>query len=103
VRVRPVHARIKSHAVPRCTFSMYIYPDPGDPSVVAVDTATSDLILTGAAGVHPCEEPCQRQPEAALPPDGSPDRLTKLAADLPPTDRLPNSQLSPDYGLPAPA
>jgi len=32
--------------VPRCTFSIYTYPDPGDPDVVAIDTVTSDLILT---------------------------------------------------------
>ena len=83
VRVLPVHARIKSYAVPRCTFSMYTYPDPGDPSVVAVDTVTSDLILTEAADVHPYEELYQRLQDAALPPDDSLDALTKLAADLP--------------------
>ena len=87
VRVLPVHARIKSYAVPRCTFSMYTYPDPGDPSVVAVDTVTSDLILTDAADVHPYEELYQRLQDAALPPDDSLDVLTKLAADLP--DDLP--------------
>jgi len=83
VRVLPVHARIKSYAVPRCTFSMYTYPDPGDPSVVAVDTVTSDLILTEAADVHPYEELYQRLQDAALPPDDSLDALTKLAADFP--------------------
>ena len=82
VQVLPVHARIESYAVPRCTFSMYTYPDPGDPAVVAVDTVTSDLILTDSADVYPYEQLYQRLRDAALPPDDSLDLLTKLAADL---------------------
>jgi hypothetical protein len=42
LRVLPVRARITDFTVPRCTFSMYTYPDPGDPQVVAIDTVTSD-------------------------------------------------------------
>jgi hypothetical protein len=83
VRVLPVHARIEDYAVPRCTFSMYTYPDPDDPAVVAVDTVTSDLILTEAPDVAPYEQLYQRLRAAALPPDDSLDMLTKLAADLP--------------------
>jgi hypothetical protein len=62
---------------------MYTFPDPGDPAVVAVDTVTSDVILTEAADVHPYEELYQRLRTAALPPDESLDLLTKVAADLP--------------------
>ena len=83
MRVLPVHARIADYAVPRCTFSTYTYPDPGDPAVVAVDTVTSDLILTEAADVQSYEQLYQRLREAALPPDESLDLLTKVAADLP--------------------
>ena len=83
VRVLPVHARIEDYAVPRCTFSMYTYPDPGDPAVVAIDTVTSDLILTEAPEVAPYEQLYPRLRDAALPPDDSLDLLTKLAADLP--------------------
>jgi transcriptional regulator with XRE-family HTH domain len=83
VRVLPVHARIADYAVPRCTFSTYTYPDPDDPAVVAVDTVTSDLILTDAADVQPYEQLYQRLRDAALPPDESLDLLTKIAADLP--------------------
>ena len=61
---------------------MYTYPDPGDPAVVAVDTVTSDLILTDSADVYPYEQLYQRLRDAALPPDDSLDLLTKLAADL---------------------
>lgn len=45
IRVLPVHTTIAGHA-PRSAFSCYTYPDPGDPTVVAVDTITSDLVLT---------------------------------------------------------
>jgi transcriptional regulator with XRE-family HTH domain len=83
LRVLPVHARIESYAVPRCTFSVYTYPDPGDPTVVAVDTVTSDLTLTEAADVRPYEQLYQRLRDAALPPDDSLDLLTKVAAELP--------------------
>ena len=81
-QVLPVHARIDSYAVPRCTFSMYTYPDPGDPAVVAVDTVTSDLILTDPADVRSYEQLYHRLRDAALPPDDSLDLLTKIAADL---------------------
>src|SRR5262249_20513003 len=46
IRVLPLAARIFGHAVPRSAFFTYRYPDPGDPVVVAVDTVTSDLVLT---------------------------------------------------------
>jgi transcriptional regulator with XRE-family HTH domain len=82
LRVLPVDVRIADYAVPRCTFSMYTYPDPGDPAVVAVDTVTSDLILTDPAEVQPYTELYRRLRQAALAPDNSLDFLTKAAADL---------------------
>src|SRR5580700_3800044 len=83
LRVLPVDARLDHFTVPRCTFSIYTYPDPGDPAVVAIDTVTSDLILTEAADVQPSEQLSQRLRDASLPPDESLDLLTKIAADLP--------------------
>jgi hypothetical protein len=83
LRVLPMHARIESYAVPRSAFSVYTYPDPGDPTVVAIDTVTSDLILTEPDDVHPYEQLYHRLRDAALPPDDSLDMLTKAAADLP--------------------
>jgi transcriptional regulator with XRE-family HTH domain len=83
LRVLPVQARITDYAVPRCTFSMYTYPDPGDPAVVAVDTVTSDVILTDPAEVQPYTELYKRVRDAALPPGESLDLLTQAAADLP--------------------
>jgi transcriptional regulator with XRE-family HTH domain len=82
LRVLPVHARIKDFTVPRCTFSIYTYPDPGDPQVVAIDTVTSDLILTDLDQVTPYDRLYERLWDAALPTEASLDLLTKAAADL---------------------
>ena len=82
LRVLPVRARVQSYAVPRCTFSIYSYPDPGDPAVVAVDTVTSDLLLTEPADVNPYEHLYQLLRTAALSPDDSLDLLTEAAANL---------------------
>ena len=83
LRVLPVHALIKDFTVPRCAFTIYAYPDPGDPDVVAIDTVTSDLILTEPDQVTPYDRLYERLRDAALPPAGSLDLLTKAAAELP--------------------
>jgi len=83
LRVLPVDARVASFTVPRCTFSIYAYPDPGDPAVVAIDTVTSDLILTSPAEVTPYDQLYARLRDAALPPADSLDLLTKAATELP--------------------
>jgi transcriptional regulator with XRE-family HTH domain len=82
LRVLPVRARIRDFTVPRCTFSIYAYPDAGDPQVVAVDTVTSDLILTDSDQVTPYDRLYEWLWEAALPTEASLDLLTKAAADL---------------------
>jgi transcriptional regulator with XRE-family HTH domain len=82
VRVLPVDARIESFTVPRCTFTTFTYPDPGDPAVVAIDTVTSDVILTEPAQVAPYDQLYQRLAAAALPPADSLDLLTKAATEL---------------------
>jgi len=56
LRILPVRAIVEDFTVPRCTFSIYTYPDPGDPDVVAMDTVTSDLILTEPDQVAPYEK-----------------------------------------------
>jgi len=83
LRVLPVDARIDSYTVPRCAFSIYAYPDPGDPAVVAIDTVTSDLILTDPAEVAPYDQLYTRLRDAALPEAGSLTLLTKAATQLP--------------------
>jgi transcriptional regulator with XRE-family HTH domain len=83
LRVLPIEARIDGYTVPRSAFSLYTYPDPGDPAVVAVDTVTSDLILTEPADVAPYEQLYARLRDAALPQPASLDLLTTAAAHLP--------------------
>lgn len=82
LRVLPVHAVIEDFTVPRCTFSIYTYPDLGDPDVVAIDTVTSDLILTEPGQVTPYEKLYERLRAAALSPADSLDLLTRAAAEL---------------------
>jgi len=83
LRILPVRAIVEDFTVPRCTFSIYTYPDPRDPDVVAIDTVTSDLILTEPDQVTPYEKLYERLRDAALPPGESLDLLTKAAAELP--------------------
>ena len=82
LRVLPVHAQIKDFTVPRCTFSAYTYPDPGDPAVVAIDTVTSDLILTDPDQVAPYDRLFERLRDAALSPEDSLDLVAKAAASI---------------------
>jgi transcriptional regulator with XRE-family HTH domain len=83
LRVLPVAARLDSFTVPRCTFSIYTYPDPGDPRVVAIDTVTSDLVLTSPAEVGPYEQLYGRLRSAALDPEASLRLFTAAAAEHP--------------------
>jgi hypothetical protein len=83
LRVLPVDAQVDNYTVPRCTFSIYTYPDPGDPAVVAIDTVTSDLVLTEPAEVTPYDQLYTWLRDAALPPADSLDLLTKAATELP--------------------
>lgn len=83
IRVLKVSASIKDYTVPRCTFSMYAYPDPGDPQVVAIDTVTEDVILTHPTQVALYEKLYTRLREAALPEDETADFLRKAACEIP--------------------
>jgi transcriptional regulator with XRE-family HTH domain len=82
LRVLWADARIEDFAVPRCTFSIFTYPDPGDPAVVAVDTVTSDLIVTEPDQVAPYDRLFERLRAAALSPADSLDLLTRAATGL---------------------
>jgi transcriptional regulator with XRE-family HTH domain len=83
LRLLPIDAKVDGYTVPRCAFSIYTYPDPGDPVVVAIDTVTSDLVLTNPAEVNPYEQLYDRLRAAALPAKASLDLLSKAAAELP--------------------
>jgi hypothetical protein len=83
IQVLPVAATIIRNA-PRSAFSCYRYPN-GDPTVVAVDTITSDLVLTD---IHDADEVRrytdlhERLTQAALAPTDSLDFLAAMAEDL---------------------
>lgn len=49
VRVLPVDARVNTGYVPRSPFVVYRYPDPADLTLVAVDTVSTDLLVTEPA------------------------------------------------------
>lgn len=83
LRVLPIQALIRDFTLPRCSFSIYAYPDPGDPRVVAIDTVTSDVILTDEAQVAPYERMYERLREAALSTEESAKLLTEAADSLP--------------------
>jgi transcriptional regulator with XRE-family HTH domain len=83
IRVLPLSASIAGHVVPRSAFFAYRYPDPGDPIVVAVDTVTSDLVLTEPAEISYYLDLYQRLQRAALSPADSLDFLATVAEDLP--------------------
>ena len=83
LRVLPTQARIRDFAVPRCTFFMYTYPDPKDPRVVAIDTVTSDVILTDEVEIAPYERIWERIREAALTAEESAKFLAEAADALP--------------------
>lgn len=82
LRVLPVDARIDGYTVPRSAFSIYAYPDPGDPTVVAVDTVTDDLLLTSPDAVDRYQQLYQRLRNAALSQQDSAEFLTKAAAEI---------------------
>jgi transcriptional regulator with XRE-family HTH domain len=77
VQVLPVGAEIEGFSLPRSAFSIYTFPDPGDPTVVAVDTVTDDLVLTDAPDVARYEQLYQRLAKASMP---APESLKFLIA-----------------------
>jgi transcriptional regulator with XRE-family HTH domain len=81
IRILPLQARIQGFSVPRSAFFTYRYPD--DPDVVAVDTVTSDLVLTDSDGVGHYLTLYQRLRDAALSPLDSLDFLAAVAEELP--------------------
>jgi transcriptional regulator with XRE-family HTH domain len=83
LRVLSTQARIRDFAVPRCAFFMYTYPDPRDPRVAAIDTVSSDVILTKDAQIAPYERTWERIREAALSAEESAEFLARAADALP--------------------
>jgi transcriptional regulator with XRE-family HTH domain len=56
VRVLPIGARIEGYATPITGFTIFTFPDPDDPVVVAISSPTVDFILTEPGEIAPYEE-----------------------------------------------
>ena len=85
MRVLPVDARLDGYVVPRSAFSLYTYPDPRDPRVAAVDTVTTDVVLTSLtepAQVERYNTLYDRLAKAALSPQDSIDLLAHTVSQL---------------------
>ena len=82
IRVLPLGVAIPGHAVPKSAFSIYRYPDPDDPVVVAVDTVTSDLVLTEHSHAHHYLQLYENLRDAALSPAASLDLLANAADEM---------------------
>ncbi|QIZ39733.1 helix-turn-helix domain-containing protein [Saccharopolyspora sp. ASAGF58] len=85
VRVLQVDAVIEGYVTPRSAFSLYTYPDIRDPRVVAVDTVTTDVVLTSLteeAQVTRYENLYRRLCDAALGPQESVEFLINVVAEL---------------------
>jgi transcriptional regulator with XRE-family HTH domain len=78
-RILPVDVDIEGYSVPRSAFSIYTFSDPGDPTVVTVDTVTNDLVLTESDDVKRYEELYDRLRHAALPVSDSLDLIIDAA------------------------
>jgi transcriptional regulator with XRE-family HTH domain len=79
LRVLPVRAEIDGYSVPRSSFSIYTFTDPGDPNVVAVDTVTDDLVLTEQPLVNRYLEMFNRLRRATLSEEASLQTLIDTA------------------------
>jgi transcriptional regulator with XRE-family HTH domain len=82
LRVLPVRAEIDGYTVPRSSFSIYTFTDPGDPNVVAVDTVTDDLVLTEQPLVNRYLEMFNRLRRATLSEEASLQTLIDTAHDV---------------------
>jgi transcriptional regulator with XRE-family HTH domain len=83
VRILPVNAVVAEYRLPYSPFSIYTYPDPGDPMVVVVDTVTTDLVLTEPEEVGPYAALYDAIRAAALSPSDSLDYLVKAVRNVP--------------------
>ncbi|MDL4821171.1 helix-turn-helix domain-containing protein [Actinomadura opuntiae] len=68
--------------LPKSSFSLYTFPEPGDPSMAVIDTVTTDVIMTKRAEIARYVEMYDRLCKAALPPEDSLTFLSRVADRL---------------------
>ncbi len=83
IQVLPVAAEIAGYNVPRSAFSIYDFRDEGDPTVVAVDNLTEDMVLTDSDPVKLYEELFDQLAAAALSAQDSLDLLIEATRARP--------------------
>lgn len=82
IRVLPANIPIPGGFLPKSSFSLYTFSEPGDPPMAVVDTVTTDLILTKRAEMARYVEVFDRLRKAALSPDSSLTFLGRVADRL---------------------
>lgn len=83
VRVLPVDAEIPGYNIPECSFSVYTYPDSGDPVVVGLEAVATDLVLTDQEHTGQFEMVYTGLVSAALSVERSREMLAQVAESLP--------------------
>jgi transcriptional regulator with XRE-family HTH domain len=83
IRVLPVEAEVGGY-LPLSSFSLYTYPDPGDPVVVGIDAAVTDVVTTDPEQAARYTATFDSLLRAALPVADSREFLRRAAQELPP-------------------
>jgi transcriptional regulator with XRE-family HTH domain len=89
VRILPFDARITTGLLPRSSFALYLFPEPEDPKMAVVDTATADLVHTEPDEVARFEGHYDRLLQGSLSAAESLSFLVKMADQL--TDEGPET------------
>ncbi|MGA8114473.1 MAG: helix-turn-helix transcriptional regulator [Actinocatenispora sp.] len=82
LRILPVAVDLTDSVVPHTMFQIYRYPDPGDPTVVAMEAVQKDFVWTAEPEVTPYERLWKRLDQVALPEDQSIELLAKAIKQL---------------------
>ncbi|MEV6970541.1 helix-turn-helix transcriptional regulator [Hamadaea sp. NPDC051192] len=82
IRVLRLSAEIKDDALPLSSFSIYRYPDPDDPVVVAIEAEVSDQVIATSPAVDFYVELHQRLAQAAMTASDSLDFLATVAEEM---------------------
>lgn len=82
IQVLPPDITIPGGFLPKASFFLYTFPEPGDPAMAVVDTVTTDLILTKRNELARYTEMYDRIRKAALSPADSLTFLSRVADRL---------------------
>ncbi|GAA4074558.1 helix-turn-helix transcriptional regulator [Actinomadura miaoliensis] len=82
VRILPNNVLIPGGLLPLASFSLYTFPDPGDPPMAVVETVTTDLVLTQRREVARYTGMYNRLRDAALSRERSLAHLNEVADRL---------------------